>query len=118
MLRNIIKEIAYASQIWLKIPNENIDRLILDVARTISDDISQSDIDRSNRIEKSGKRPVRDIIVKFNSYRAFETLMNNRSNLNTSELPGVYVNEDLSQACSKVLFEARRSVKANRLLGA
>ena len=45
--------------------------------------------------------------------------MTKRSDLKRSlRFNGVFVNEDLTQVRSKLLFEARRSVKCNRLLGA
>ena len=99
--------------------SEDTDKLVIDVARAVRADISQSDIDRSHRLGKPGKRPTRDIIVKFTSYRAREKLMTKRGDLKRSmRFNGVYVNEDLTQIRSKLLFEARRSVKCNRLLGA
>ena len=45
--------------------SEDTDKLVIDVARAVHADISQSDIDRSHRLGKPGKRPVRDIIVVY-----------------------------------------------------
>ena len=98
--------------------NEDTDQLVLQVAETVGAAINLSDIDRSHRLGKPGNRLVRDIIVRFTSYRARAKLMSKRSNLKTSELRGVYVNEDLTRLRSKLLFEARNRVKAKRLLGA
>ena len=44
--------------------------------------------------------------------------MTKRSGLKKSLRFNVYVKEDLTQISSKLLFEDRRSVKCNRLLGA
>ena len=75
--------------------SEDTDKLVIDVARAVHADISQSDIDRSHRL---GKRPTRDIIVKFTSYRAREKLVTKRGDLKRSlHFNGVNVNEDLTQ---------------------
>lgn len=47
-------------------------------------------------------------------------MFTNRAKLKDSEMNGVYVNEDLTKTRSKILFEARKCVKAEqpRLMGA
>lgn len=97
--------------------NDDTDQIVLHVAETVGVNISPSEIDRSHRLGKPGNRQ-RDILVKFTSYRARERLMKNRRNLKTSELRGVFVNEDLTKVRSKLLFEARKCVKTKHLLGA
>lgn len=98
--------------------NEDTDQAVLRVAETIGVNIPPSEIDRSHRLGKPGNRQTRDILVKFTSYRARERLMKSRRNLKNSELRGVFVNEDLTKVRSKLLFEARKSVKTKHLLGA
>ena len=98
--------------------NEDTDKAVLHVAETMGVSISPSEIDRSHRLGKPSDRQTRDVLVKFTSYRAREGLMKNRRNLKTSELRGVYVNEDFTKVRSKLLYEARKCVKANKLLGA
>lgn len=98
--------------------NEDTDKAVLHVAETMGVSVSPSEIDRSHRLGKPSDRQTRDVLVKFTSYRARERLMKNRRNLKTSELRGVYVNEDLTKVRSKLLYEARKCVKANKLLGA
>lgn len=98
--------------------NDDTDQIVLHVAETVGVNISPSEIDRSHRLGRPGNRQIRDILVKFTSYRARERLMKNRRNLKTSELRGVFVNEDLTKVRSKLLFEARKCVKTKHLLGA
>lgn len=47
-------------------------------------------------------------------------MFTNRAKLKDSEMNGVYINEDLTKNRSKILFEARKCVKAEqpRLMGA
>lgn len=100
--------------------SENTDEIVLKAAEIVGANISPRVIDRSHSIGKTGAKIHRDIIVKFVSYRARECLFANRAKLKDSEMDGVYVNEDLSRVSSKLLYEARRLVKAKkpRLLGA
>lgn len=98
--------------------NEDTDQVVLHVAETVGVNILPSEIDRSHRLGKPGNRQTRDILVKFTTYRARERVMKNRRNLKTSELKGVFVNEDLTKIRSKLLFEARKCAKTKHLLGA
>ena len=98
--------------------NEDTDQVVLHVAETVGVNILPSEIDRSHRLGKPGNRQTRDILVKFTTYRARERVMKNRRDLKTSELKGVFVNEDLTKIRSKLLFEARKCAKTKHLLGA
>ena len=99
--------------------NEDTDAIVYKVADTLAVTLSPSDIDRSHRIGKPGKKEHRDIVVKFTNYRARERLMANRKKLKDSVLTGVFLNEDLTKKRS-ILFEARKLAKgdAPSLLGA
>ena len=101
-------------------PDEDTDELVMSLAQSLNVRMSPSDIDRSHRIGRPGSKPHRDIIVKFVSYRARERLFINRKQLKDTEFSGVYLNEDLTRLRSKLLFEARKQVKAakQKLLGA
>lgn len=104
-----------------KIPesqDENTDHIVLKVAETVGVNISPSDIDRSHRVGKYGNNLTRDILVKFGTYRARERLIKSRKHLKGSDLDGVFINEDLTKIRSQLLYEARKCVKSEQLLGA
>lgn len=100
--------------------SEDSDSIVLKLADTMNISLTPIEIDRSHRIGKPGKKLHRDIIVKFTTYRARERMFTNRAKLKDSEMNGIYVNEDLTKTRSKILYEARKCVKAEqpRLMGA
>ena len=91
--------------------NESTDEIVLKIADTLKVNMSPADIDRSHRIGKPGAK-VRDVIVKFATYRARERLYVHRAGLKQSELKGVFLNEDLTKLRSKLLYDARMLVKS------
>ena len=98
--------------------DENTDQIVLSIANELNVDISPNDIDRSHRVGKPSTSKPRDILVKFATYRARQRLYGIRSSLKNSEYDGVFLNEDLTQRRSKLLYEARLKVKENYLQGA
>ena len=93
-------------------PNEDTDAIFLKIAETLNVPLTPGDIDRNHRVGRPGSKPQRDIIVKFVTYRVRERLFINRKKLRDSELKGIYLNEDLTRKRSKLMFEARKQVKA------
>lgn len=98
--------------------SDDTDTIVIDIAKTLNVDISPTDIDRSHRVGKPDKAKPRDILVKFATYRARQRLYGPRSALKDSDYTGVFLNEDLTQSRSKLLYEARVKVKGSYLKGA
>ena len=91
--------------------DESTDEIVLKIADTLNVNISSADINRSHRIGKPGPK-VRDVIVKFATYRARERLYKQRAGLKQSDLKGIFINEDLTKLRSKLLYDARTLVKS------
>ena len=100
--------------------NENTDDIVMKMASDIGCDLQLSEIDRSHRVGKpdAARTKQREILVKFTSYRARQKLYKKRTELKDKGYNGVFLNEDLTKLRSKVLFEARKVVKADRAKGA
>lgn len=100
--------------------NENTDGIVMQMASDIGVDLHLSEIDRSHRVGKpdAERTRPREIIVKFTSYRARQKLFKMRTELKNKGYNGVFLNEDLTRFRSKLLFEARKVVKADRAKGA
>lgn len=100
--------------------NEDTDNIVLKIASDIGSDLQLHEIDRSHRVGKPGEHRTRprDIIVKFTSYRARQKLYKMRAALKDKGYERTFLNEDLTQYRSKVLYEARKLVKADRAKGA
>lgn len=98
--------------------NEDTDKIVLELADTMDVSLNISNLDRTHRIGPTKKRK-RDIIVKFATYRARQKLITERKKLrDMPDLDTVYINEDLTMARSKLLYDARRLVKAKLLKSA
>lgn len=99
--------------------DDNTDHQVLDMAKAIGSTLSLRDIAVSHRL---GKKRVngkpRDIIVKFNSRRDRDMFYKNRVLLKTNGYEGKFVNEDLTQYRSGVLYEARQLVRQKKIVGA
>ena len=100
--------------------NENTDDIVMKMASDIGCDLQLSEIDRSHRVGKpdAARTKQREILVKFTSYRARQKLYKRRTELKDKGYNGVFLNEDLTKLRSKVLFEARKVVKADCAKGA
>lgn len=100
--------------------NEDTDNIVLKMASDIGCDLQLHEIDRSHRVGKPGENRTRprEIIVKFTSYRARQKLYKMRVALKDHGYQGTFLNEDLTQYRSKLLYEARKVVKAERAKGA
>ena len=107
---------------------ENTDGIVLKIAEELEVPLNPSDIDRSHRVgkvdNKSRSAPGashrhRDIIVKFATYNAKQRLFQKRMDLREiEERQNVFVNEDLTRTRSKLLFNARALMRANKLKSA
>lgn len=100
--------------------NEDTDNIVLKMASDIGCDLQVHEIDRSHRVGKPGENRTRprEIIVKFTSYRARQKLYKMHVALKDHGYQGTFLNEDLTQYRSKLLYEARKVVKAERAKGA
>ena len=99
---------------------ESTDDIVVSMAATIGCDLQLHEIDRSHRVGKPdvNRTKHREILVKFVSYRARQKLYKMKTALKDNGYGGVFLNEDLTKNRSKVLFEARKVVKADRAKGA
>ena len=84
-------------------PNEDTDRIIIDVAQKIGVDLSVSDIDRSHRVGRRDTGRPRPIIVKFISYRKRSEVFRCKKFLKGS---GTTVREDLTRTRHQLLRDA------------
>ena len=106
-----------------ELTGESTDNIVLDIAEAIDVNIDIRDIDRSHRLGKPGtvdepRTKPRDIIVKFVSYRPRNMFYRARTSLKDKGYKGVFINEDLTKARSKLLYEGRRRVKSGQLKSA
>ncbi len=83
-------------------------------------EINESDIVHTHRSGKKKSSKTRDIIVQFNGKTTRDSFHGARQKLRyTSDAHrSVYVNEDLTDFRSKLLYDARMLVKKRRLKGA
>ena len=102
--------------------DEDTDKHILDVCKSLSLNLDLKDIDRSHRVGKvvqpdsrgSTIRP-RSIIVKFSTYRARNLLYKARTHLRSSGFRNVFINEDLTRTRNTLLYEARKLAKSGKI---
>ena len=92
---------------------------ILDKCNSAS--LSMANVNRAHRIGQSqrnlsqhGKPRARQIIVQFKDYDSKVEVMRSRKMLRNA-MPNVYVNEDLTQVRSALLFKARALKREKRL---
>ena len=99
---------------------ENTDTIIMNMTSTIGCDLLINKIDRNHRFGKPDATKIkhREILIKFTSYRARKKLYTMKKYLKENGYGGVFLNEDLTRTRSKVLFEARKVVKSDRVKGA
>lgn len=113
-----------------EVANENTDEIVIKLAQELDASISPADIDRSHRVGKlvdqgrggrstSGTQRHRDILVKFATYNARQRLFMKRRELRDKDtMKHIFLNEDLTQTRSKLLYEARCLVRVNKLKAA
>ena len=103
---------------------EKADEVTNDLVRAFASatgsSIQLQDIDQSHRIgdSKKARTRLRDIIVKFDSYRSRQNFCKCRSALKDTGYKGVFVNEHLTKTRNVLLYEARKLFKSDRLMGA
>lgn len=97
--------------------HESTDRIVLNLAKDLDVNLKVEDIDRSHRV---GSKSVKDIIVKFTSYRSRHELYSRRKSLKDCgpDLCDVYINEALTARRGQLLFDARQLVKKKLLIAA
>ena len=99
-------------------PNESTDTHVLELASDLNVNLFGHDIDRSHRVGKPSSTKTRDIIVNSSRYNARRMLYEVRKDLRELEnRASVFINEDLTNRRSKLLFDARTLVCANLLTG-
>lgn len=103
--------------------NESTDEIVINLARDIGVPLEIHDIDRSHRLGRQafGNEPSprpRDIVVKFSTYRMRAKFYKARVLTKSRGHRGVYVNEHLTKARSKLLYHARCRVKSKQLKSA
>lgn len=110
--------------------NEDVSKVVLDIARRVGADIKPEDIDRTHRVGvvrdrnvnrndenemADGRRFIRDkgreIIIKFNNYNARLKMLKGRASLREQKA-NIYINEDLTKTRKDLAFECRRLLKA------
>ena len=99
------------------------DDYVCNLARAMDVELSIDDIDRSHRLGKprtgaDQQAKPRDIIVKFISYRKRASFYKARILTKSRGFQGVFINEHLTKARAKLLYEARRRVKSKQLKSA
>ena len=103
--------------------NEDVTKIVLELANHVKADIMPSDIDRAHRVGRRGTMidsatananvsPKREIIVKFTNSSACLKVLKGRAQLR-SEKSRVFINEDITQSRKLVAFECRGLRKAN-----
>lgn len=101
-----------------EVAGENTDDIVLKLAQDIGSPVELQEIDRSHRVGNPKRKPNRDIIVKFATYRSRALFYKGRTKLKENGHKGVFVNEDLTRQRSSYLYEARKLVKSGILKGA
>lgn len=113
--------------------NEDVSKVVLDIARRVGADIKPEDIDRTHRVGvvrgqnvnrndenqmADGRRFIRDkgreIIIKFNNYNARLKMLKGRASLREQKA-NIYINEDLTKTRKDLAFECRRLLKAKSI---
>ena len=110
-----------------EVADENTDEIVIKLSQELDASISPSDIDRSHRVGKvvdrgrasSGNQRHRDILVKFATYNARQRSFLKRRELREKDsTKHIFLNEDLTQIRSRLLYEARCLVRLNKLRAA
>ena len=113
--------------------NEDVSKVVLDIARRVGADIKPEDIDRTHRVGivrdqnvnrndgnemADGRRFIRnkgrEIIIKFNNYNARLKMLKGRASLREQKA-NIYINEDLTKTRKDLAFECRRLLKAKSI---
>ena len=99
--------------------NEDILQTALDLFATeIDTDIRPAAIDRVHRIgKKTSDRKPRPVIVKFTNYIDRKRVFEAKSRLRNNSSQRIFVNEDLTQKRSHLLYQARQLRKNHRIMG-
>ena len=98
--------------------NESTDNIAVDIASAVSVDLDLSEIDRGHCVGKSRTGCLRDIIIKFSTYRARQKLYKCITTLKDRGHKGVYINEDLTKHRSDLLDKARQRVNSHSIKNA
>ena len=98
---------------WTEEDEEDTDSKILGLIRNNLhvEDFPEWLISRSHRVGKRQSGRIRPILVKFTTYRAREKVMKARKYMPT----GGYINEDLTQATSRLAYQARELKRARQI---
>lgn len=95
---------------------ESTDNVVINLCNALGANITLDEIDRSHRTGKPGGPKPRPILVKFVSYRSRQKLYTKRRDLKDhSEFGHTYINEDLTQHRSQLLYKARGLAKIKQI---
>ena len=97
--------------------NEDVNKLVLELAARVGSNIGPADIDRAHRLgrpsnngtnnsERSPRR--REIIIKFTNSSARLSLLRGRAKLREQNVKNIFINEDLTPARNELAYECRR----------
>ena len=84
------------------------------MVKVIDVDVTLDDIDRTHRLGKTtpaNSAPPRDVIVKFNLYRARQKVHRQRTKLWDVGYRNITINEELTKQRSSLFSQARRWYK-------
>lgn len=90
--------------------NEKLDTNVIMLGKKMDVNITPQDIDRVHRLGPRSQKD-RPIIVKFTTYKARATFLNNRSSLRKLTTP-VYINENLTKNRAYIFKKCRDAVKS------
>jgi len=95
-------------------PNENLERKVLDYAKTINLDLQPSDIDKIHRRGKwrTDVMMLRRVIIKFTNSKARDRLFSMRRQMGD----GIFVRESLTLYRETLAYEARKLKREGKLV--
>lgn len=81
--------------------------------------LTATDIAIAHRLKKSSREQFRPIIVRLANKRIRDAILRAKKSLrNDTHNQNIYISEHITQAASKLLFEARQLVKSKRIASA
>ena len=100
---------------------EDVGRIVSTIIEKCdSASLSVANVNRAHRVgprhsaERQGKPRPRQIIVQFKDYDSKVAVMRSRKHLR-NDMPNIFINEDLTQVRSALLFKARSLKREKRL---
>ena len=100
--------------------SENTDQIVLDMAEKLKVQMTINDIIISHRTGKIQSDRPRPILNRLTNYRTkLDLLMTMRADIKTrhSVLPGISINQELTQIRSKIAYKARQLYRERKIKG-